>query len=71
MLLRILIPLITLIVCIWLDVRLAQWLFNLVPMSDWTPLIKVGIAIVLIWLTSGLVISITFLVGKITAVLTK
>ena len=41
---------------LWGDITLGSWLLGMVPDGDWSGLVRVGIVIVLIWLTGGVVV---------------
>jgi len=72
-LLRIGIPLLVLVGCIFGDVKLAQFFFVHIPSSigEWVFWAKVGIGFAIFWLTAGVIALVTILSGLLIAVITE
>ena len=71
-LLRVLVPIVTLCLCVWGDISLASWLFSKLPQDlSWLFWAKAGIVVGLIWATAGIIITITYIMGAITYALTE
>jgi len=71
-LLRVLVPIITLGLCVWGVVSLGGFLFSKLPQDlSWLFWAKAGIVAGLIWATSGIIITITYIMGAITYALTE
>jgi len=66
----VLVPLVTLGLCVWGDIALVRFLFTQLPQDlSWLFWAKVGIVFADIWLTAGIVIWLTSLSAAIIAIL--
>ncbi len=66
----ILVPLLVCIGCVFGDIKLCEWLFSLVPTSEWATLIKVGLGVALGFLTIGIIFLVTLLSGVLASIVT-
>lgn len=58
-LLKIAVPISTLWGGIWGDIKLAKFVFAVLPVCEWTGLLRVGVVVVIIALTAGLILGLT------------
>ena len=72
LIIRIIVPLVTLGLCVWGDIALVKFLFSKLPPDvSWLFWAKLGIVVVDIGLFAGLIIGITTIAGIIANVVTE